>query len=442
MKKSLVTLLLVIATAAVAQQAPADPQAAQPSAGQQSSSQKTFKDPAESNAFYAAYKTEDPAGRATALESFLQSYPQSIAKSDALEILLKTYQQLNNTQKMQDTAQRLLQADPQNLTGLAVSTYLNMSQGQQTGNLQMLGQAAQTAQAGLQRLQSGPAPEGMQPADWEKQKKTFTLLFENAIALNALASKDYPAAQKAFTAVVAAQPDDPNSVFSLAQSELEQKPIVVDGLFWGARAVGLAQQKGAPAASVDQIQKYVRYKYVRYHGTDQGFAELLQAAAQTPTLPQGFTVAPAPSPADQAAEMIKGKTPKDLSFGEWEFILTSGNQQATDFIWTAADGIKGKAVAMQGWVATASPKSFSIFGTEDAKTNNKPDIVLNLDTAIPASKLPKPGTLISFQGTPDSYVAQPDFVMTMTDGIVKLPNAGPATGAKSGAKKAPARKKK
>lgn len=440
MKKSLVTLLLVFATVAVAQQAPADPQAAQQNAGQpSSSSQKTFKDPAESNAFYAAYNTQDPAARATALESFLQSYPNSIAKQDALEILLKTYQQLNNGQKMQDTAKSLLQVDAHNLTALAVLTYLNLSQGQQTNNLPMLAQAAQYGQTGLEAIATAKNPEGVPPADFEKQKKTFSMIFENAIGINGLATKDYPTAQKALTAVVAAQPDDVNSVFSLAQSELEQKPIVVDGLFWGARAVGLAQQKGAPQAAVDQIQKYVRYKYIRYHGTDQGFPELLQAAAQTPALPAGFSVAPAPSPADQAAEMIKGKQPKDLSFGEWEFILTSGNQQATDFVWNAPDGIKGKALAMQGWVATASPKSFSIFGTEDAKSTGKPDIILNLTTAVPAKSLPKPGTLVSFQGTPDSYVAQPDFVMTMIDGYVKLAAAAPT---KAPAKKGATAKKK
>jgi hypothetical protein len=437
MKKSLVTLLLVFATVAVAQQAPADPQAAQNAGQQSTSSQKSFKDPAESNAFYAAYNTQDPSARATALESFLQSYPNSIAKQDALEILLKTYQQLNNPQKMQDTAKNLLQIDAHNLTALAVLTYLNLSQGQQSGNLPMLAQAAQYGQTGLQAIQTAKAPEGVPAPDWEKQKKTFSMIFENAIGINGIASKDYPTAQKALSAVVAAQPEDVNSVYSLAQSELEQKPIVIDGLFWGARAVALAQ-KSAPQA-VDQIQKYVRYKYIRYHGTDQGFAELLQAAAQTPALPQGFTVAPAPSPADQAAEMIKGKQPKDLSFGEWEFILTSGNQQATDFVWNAPDGIKGKALAMQGWIATTSPKSFSIFGTEDAKTNGKPDIILNLSEAVPASRLPKPGTLVSFQGTPDSYVAQPEFVMTMVDGFVKLPNA-PA--AKTPAKKGTAKKKK
>jgi len=440
MKKSLVTLLLVFATVAVAQQAPADPQAAQTSAGQSTSSTKSFKDPAESNAFYAAYNTPDPGSRATALESFLQSYPSSIAKQDALEILLQTYQKLGNTAKMQDAATRLLQVDTHNLTALAVLTYLDFSQGQQTSNLGLLAQAAQYGQQGLQSIAVAKQPEGAQPADWEKQKKTFAMIFENAIGINGLATKDYPTAAKALAVVVAANPDDVNSVFSLTQSELEQKPIVVEGLFWGARAVALAQQKNAPQAAIDQIQKYVRYKYIRYHGTDQGFAELLQSAITQATLPAGFTVAPAPSPAEQAAEMIKGKQPKELSFGEWEFILTSGNQTASDFVWNAPDGIKGKQLAMQGWVATATPKSFSIFGTEDAKTTGKPDIVLNLVEAVPTKNLPKPGTLIGLQGAPDSFVLQPDFVMTMIDGQVKLPNVPAAP--KTPAKKATTHKKK
>ncbi len=432
MKKSLVTLLLVVfAAVAVAQQAPADQQAAQGAA--QTSSQKVFKDQAESNAFYAAYNTADPAAKATALESFLQSYPNSIAKQDALELLLKTYQQLGNAGKMQDAAQRLLQVDSHNLTALVVLTYLDQTQGQQTNNLQLLAQAAQYGQQGLQALQTAKVPEGVKPEDWEKQKKQYSTIYETAIAINALATKDYPTAQKAYTTLVAANPNDINSVYSLAQSELEQKPIVVDGLFWGARAVALAQQ-AAPQA-VPQIQKYVHYKYVRYHGTEQGFNELLQAAATQPALPQGFTVAPAPSPAQQAADLIKDRKPGDLSFGEWEFVLTSGNQQATDYIWNPPDGVKGKPVAMQGWVATASAKSFAIFGTEDAQTSGKPDIVLNLSETIPAKSLPKPGTLIKFQGTPDSYVSQPDFVMTMVDGYVKLPNAPAATGTKKTTKK-------
>ncbi len=441
MKKSLVTLLLVFATVAVAQQAPADQQAAQQGAGQ-TSSQKVFKDQAESNAFYAAYNTPDPAAKATALESFLQSYPNSIAKQDALEILLKTYQQTNNIPKMQDTAQRLLQVDAHNLTALAVLTFLNFQQYQQGNNQPALAQAAQYGNTGLQSLETAKAPEGIAPADWDKQKKVFSGIFQNAVAINALVTKDYPTAQKMFTQMVAANPNDINAVYSLAQSELEQKPIVVDGLFWGARAAGLAQQT-APQA-VPQIQKYVRNRYIRYHGSDQGFNELLQAAATQPTLPAGFTVAPAPSPAEQAADMIKGKTPKDLSFGEWEFILTSGNQQAADFVWNPPDGVKGKPVAMQGWVATAAAKSFSIFGTEDAQTSGKPDIILNLTEAVPAAKLPKPGTLISFQGTPDSFVTQPDFVMTMNEGYVKLPNATGATGTKksTGAKGATKKKSK
>ena len=44
--------------------------------------------------------------------------------------------------------------------------------------------------------------------------------------------------------------------------------------------------------------------------------------------PAGFTVAaapPPPSPAEQAADLVKSKDPKQMSFAEWELVLSSGN---------------------------------------------------------------------------------------------------------------------
>ncbi|HYE24947.1 MAG TPA: hypothetical protein VEG32_07060 [Clostridia bacterium] len=462
MKKSLVTLLLVFATAAVAQQAPAGdpnvaPQQQPPAAGQQApapapapgdpaaaqgqqgaqpeSQKKVIKDPAEYNAYVAAIQTQDPNARAQALDAFLQSYPQSVMKEDALEAMMKAYQQTNNVAKITEAGQRLLQANPNNLTGLALLSYLNRLQAQSGGPnaAQLLQSAAEYGQRGIQQMQTAGKPEGYTDEQWAKMKDGFRVIFLGAIGQNALQNKDYATAQQALREAVNMQPDNFFDVFQLSLAYLEPKPIVVDGLFWVARAVSLAQQQ-APQA-VANIQNYARGKYVRYHGTDQGFTELLAAAAQTKTIPAGFTVAPAPSPADQAAEMMrKGTPPAQMSFGEWEFILSSGNQEAAQTVWTA---IQGKLIKMQGWVMSGSGKTIQIAGTEDARNENRPDITLQLATALPAARTPKPGQLITFQGVIDSYTPEP-FVLTMTDGAV---SGGTAAAGKTPAKKAPARKR-
>ncbi len=433
MKKSLITMLLVLAVAAcaLAQQAPAAGQQAAPA-----QQKKEIKDPAEYNAYMAAVNTQDPNAKAAALESFLTTYPNSVIKEDALELLMKTYQQAGNIQKMQETGQKLLQVNPNNLTALALLAYLDRIQALQgsPNATQLLAQGAEYGQRGLQQLQTAPKPEGYADADWAKMKDSFKAIFSAAVGTNALQNKNYQEAVPNLLEAVKANPNDFITVYQLAVAYLEQKPPVVDGLFWGARSVALAQQQSPQAAA--QFQKYIRSKYIRYHGGEEGFNELLQSAQNTPTIPQGFTVAPAPSPAEQAADMLKQKDPTKMGFGEWVFILTSGNQQAADTVFNA---IKGKKLQMQGRVINATAKQLQIAATEDAIQANTPEITLNMTAAIPAKMMPKAGQTLEFEGTPDSYTPNP-FMMTMTDGT--LLTKAPATPAKKPAAGHPTTTKK
>src|SRR3954464_2542766 len=53
--------------------------------GQQGAGQKTIKDAAEYNAYVSATGMSDPGQKAAALEQFVQQYPNSIVKEDALQ---------------------------------------------------------------------------------------------------------------------------------------------------------------------------------------------------------------------------------------------------------------------------------------------------------------------------------------------------------------------
>src|ERR1035437_6961469 len=97
MKKSLVTMLLVLATAALVQQSAAQG-AAQPAAlvnqrdargaahpakaGQaaQPTQKKEIKDPAEYNSYVNAIQQTNPQLKSQGLEAFLQTYPNSVMK--------------------------------------------------------------------------------------------------------------------------------------------------------------------------------------------------------------------------------------------------------------------------------------------------------------------------------------------------------------------------
>jgi hypothetical protein len=410
MKKSLIVLLLAAASvAAQAQAAPAGQQQPAPGATAPGEQQKkVIQDPNEYNAYLAAVNATDPAQKAQLMESYLQTYPNSVMKEDGLELLLKTYQQLNNSAQIKASAQRLLQVNPNNLTALALLSYLDRAQAQAGGPdaATSLQEAGQLGARGLQAIQTAAKPEGYTDAQWNSMKDSFRVIYLGSVGHAALQAKDYPSAQRDLKEVVAAQPTDVNSIYLLALAYLSPKPPVVDGLFWIAKA----------AASAPQLLPYAKNQYVRYHGGEAGFDELLATAKTAPTIPAGFTVAPAPSAADQAAEMLKKGPPEKLSFAEWQFILTSGNKQASDQVWSA---IKGKPVQLVAVVVESSRESMKLAGSADDIDAKKADITLSLAEPLAATRVPKAGTQLIIQGVPSDYSAEGDtFNLAFTNGQV------------------------
>jgi tetratricopeptide (TPR) repeat protein len=422
-----VLLLAASVVAAQAQNAPATQQ--QPASGAAAAGQqqkKVIQDPNEYNAYVASVNTTDPAQKAQLMESYLQTYPNSVMKEDGLELLLKTYQQLNNSAQIKATAQRLLQVNPNNLTALALLSYLDRAQAQAGGTdaATLLQEAGKLGASGLHILQDAAKPEGYSDEQWNMMKSSFRVIFLGSVGHAALQAKDYPTAQQNLKEVVAAQPTDVNSIYLLALAYLSPKPIVVDGLFWIAKAA-----TGAP-----QLAPYAKNQYVRYHGSADGFDELLAQAKDAPTIPAGFTVAPAPSPADQAADMLKKSTPEKLSFAEWQFIMTSGNKDASDQVWNA---IKGKPVQLVAAVIEGSGDTLKLAGSADDIEAKKSDITLILKTPLSPVRTPKPGAQLVIQGVPSQYTAEGDaFNLTFADGEVLkgLPEA--TTKKPSGAHKA------
>jgi tetratricopeptide (TPR) repeat protein len=435
MKKLLLTLLFVSAVAAYAQQtappsAPAGSSAQPAPAAGPKQQQKTIKDPAEYKAYVDAVQASDPAQKATLLESFLKTYPSTVMKEDATELLLKTYQQLlatdpqKYTQKVLDTGQQLLQINPNNLTALALLSYMDhaLAQGGGPNAEQMLKQAGQYGERGMQQLQTQSKPEGYTDDQWNKLKQDFRIVFLGSIGHAALQAKDYKKAQDSLKEVVAADPNNFTNVFLLALAYLEPNPPVPEGLFWIARAIALAPPQ-MPATQLQTYQRYGRGKYIRYHGSEDGWDQLLAMAKTAPAPPANFSVVPAPSPSEQAGMMLQKSTPEQLSFADWQFILTSGNQQAADQVWNA---IKGKALRMVAQVVSATTTSVQIAASEDDIQANKADVELTFATPLTAARVPKPGAQITIQGVPDSYTPNP-FLMRMKDGQLISPPRQPST---------------
>jgi tetratricopeptide (TPR) repeat protein len=427
MKTSLVALLLALSAvassqnAAPAQAAPAQPAPAAAAAPQK----KEIKDPAEYNAYVGAVQQTDATAKISGLEAFLTQYPNSVMKEDALELLMGTYQQAGNQAKVIDTANRLLTANPDNTRGLVLLAYNERA-------AQKWADAKQHAERGLQALAKMPKGDGVSDADFAKQKGQLSGLLNSVAGFSALQLKDYASAQKYLRPAVEADPNNVENVYPLALSYLTATPSDdVNGLFFIARAANLVTDpKGK-----DSIVKFGHNRYVKYHGSEQGWDDLLNQAKTTPVPPAGFTIAAyvPPTPAQQAADIVKTKKPEEMSFAEWELVLSEGAPEDQEKVWGT---LKGKNLQMaEVQVISATPTKLELAASVDDIDQKRADIELAFPGAIPARMVPKEGDKINFEGTPVSYTPKP-FVMVMEKGAL-LTKAAPA----APARKPPVRRK-
>jgi tetratricopeptide (TPR) repeat protein len=432
MKKILVTVVLGFAAVAAAQTAaqPAQPsqgQAAQPAAP--ATQAPVIKDPAEYNAYVGAIGQKDPAAQISGLEAFLTQYPSSIMKVPALQTLMGDYQQTNNQPKTMETAAKLVTADSCNVRALTLLSYFDRlkAQGGDANATQDLADAKKYAQQGLDCLPKFTKPDGTSDADFQKLKDQMTGIFNAALGLAALTDKNYDDARKYLRAAVDANPDsqkDFSVVYPLALAyagprppDPKLTPDPLNSIWFAARSSVVA-----PTPQYQQqIEKYARDLYIKYHGGDDGWTDVLAQAKASPTQPAGFAIKPAPTPEEQAHNMVVATPPDKMDFATWEFVLSNGKQEDQDAVWNA---IKGKPVYMNGTVIKATATEFDIAASSDDIDAKKPDITLTFDEKVPLRLIPKEGTSLDFQGNPASYTPNP-FMMTMDKGLLPKPKVAP-----------------
>jgi tetratricopeptide (TPR) repeat protein len=445
MKKILVTVVLGIAALAAAQDAakPAQSQpsaapaqsaappaqaAAPPAQAQPAAPAPVIKDPAEYNAYVGAIGQKD-AAQISGLEAFLTQYPNSIMKVAALQTLMQDYQQAGNQAKTIDAATKLVAADPTNERAMFLLAYFDRlkAQGGDANATQDLADAKKYGQMGLDGLPKFTKPDGMSDADFQKMKDQMTGVFNAALGLAALTDKDYDTARKDLRAAVDSSPDfqkDFSVVYPLAlayagptPADPKLTPDPINAIWFAGRASVVA-----PNAQYQQsIEKYARGLYVKYHAGDDGWADVLAQVKANPVQPAGFTIKPAPTPAEQAHNMVVATPPDKMDFATWEFILSNGAQADQDVVWNA---IKGKPVYMNGTIISATATEFDVAASSDDIDAKKADITLTFEEKVPLRLIPKAGASQDFQGVPASYTPNP-FMMTMEKGQLPKPKVAP-----------------
>ena len=258
----------------------------------------------------------------------------------------------------------------------------------------------------------------MADADFQKLKTATAPIFDSAIAHDDANKKDYAGAIAAFTNELKAYPDPTmtqsgdglNDTYLLGNAYAQQTPPDLKNAAWFlTRAAQFAPDQAKP-----QIEKAAEYFYNKYHGSMDGYPAV-QALAKTNLFPPAeynpTPAPPPPSPADLAAQTV-ASTPdlKTLSLSDQEFILFNGKPEDAQKQW---DVLKGRRVQVPGLVISATADSVQLAVTEDNKQSKKADFTINMKT--PLKSVPTIGATVTFEGTFDSYTANPPMI-TLSDG--------------------------
>ena len=364
----------------------------------------------------------DPAKKAQGLEDFLTKYPQSVAKNVVLNLLVDTYQQLNQPDQALSAATRLMQVDPSNMKALYLSVAIKNAQCKKVLDAKGFAtdpapcdDAASLAQKGL----TAAKPAGTSDDDWKKMTDASYPVFDSAIAFDEVVSKkDFKAAVDEYRKELMLFPADQTKsgtglVDSLNLAETYVKlspPDMVNAVWFYARAVDFA-----PAGYKPVIEKKLDYWYNKYHGSLDGL-DAIKAQAQATLFPPGtLTIAPADTPAEKIHKIL-ASTPdlNTLALADKELVLSFGSKDDADKLWAL---LKDKPTPVPGTVIEATASQIKVAVTDDAKQSKTPDFVVNMKTPLTDKELEavKPGTELGLSsknqaeldGTYDSYTQIP-----------------------------------
>ena len=379
---------------------------------------KVVTDPAEYNDYLSALNIADPAIKAAAMEAFLAKYPASTVKADALEQAMAAYQHAGNTAKVEETATRLIELKPDSVRALAIVTYLRRGRAAQ-GEATALAELATGARRGLEALSRWTKPADASDEAFAAMRRQMTAIFNGALGFATLQAKDFANARRYYQLAFASDPNNLQDVYQLAIADLQTEPIEVDGLWYIAKATSLAKDN---EAAQQRIGEYGKARYKKYHGSEDGWQELLAAAAAQNAPPSDFAkkVKAAPSPAEIAAQTVREVDPASMSFSDWEFILSHrdaspANKEAAAKVWNAIQALQKNGAArlkIPVKIVTSTKDTIQAAIAEENQKDNKIDLLAVLKT--PLASPPPPGTPSEVIGVIVDYQTSP-FMFVMRD---------------------------
>ncbi len=243
-------------------------------------------DPAELGAYTAAIQTQDPTARAEALEAFIQQYPHTAVLTDAMEEEMAAWQIAGESNEVMKVAKRLLAADAGNIRALGIVVALDRVNAAK-GDDAALNEMCVDASGGMLAVPMWRQPANMSPADYVRLSNLLNDIFIGAEGYCAVEQKNYSQAEDWLQRALKIDPTNVQDTYQMAVADLESTPLNVQGFWYCARAIDLAQAAAIPQDATSMVT-YCKGKYSKVHGADDGWDALLTSVADEGAPPPDF----------------------------------------------------------------------------------------------------------------------------------------------------------
>jgi hypothetical protein len=331
----------------------------------QSQDSIVIADQVEYTVYTSANNQTDPKARAAALESFLKTFPNSIAKKSVLGVLVDLYQNPFDSEKELSAAQRLFDLDPANLKAAYYVVALERVRGTDTKapDAKAIAAAADTATKALAIAK----PSGVSDDDWKKQTDAAYPMFYSAEALDAemrsdfkLAVDDFNAELKYYSPEASKSGPALADTLRLARSYASSTPPdEVKAIWFYSRALDYA-----PAPYKADIELQLKYWYNKYHGDLGGLDDLKKVAAESLFPPDSFAIQRAPTLAERISKFAD-TDPDQLSLADKETILAHAFKADAERVWAK---LKDQTTPVPGTVISADASAIHVTITQQGAT--------------------------------------------------------------------------
>ncbi|HTB19849.1 MAG TPA: hypothetical protein VK708_17125 [Bryobacteraceae bacterium] len=378
--------------------------------------QKNWKDRAEYDLYVSIGQDQNPKTRLEKLLQWEKQYPTTEWIDARRTALLTTYAAVNDAKDGEDEAKQILANDPKDFTALYYSMLFTQGLFSQNQAPDVLDQGEKAAKAILESLDT--PPPNVKAEDWAKLRPQVELLAHRNLGWIAMQRKSWDAAEAEFQKTLMLNPNDAEVDYWMgtviaSEKKLDKLPAA---MFYFARAATYTGQGALAPAAQQTAMTYVQKQYKNFHGSDEGFNDLVAAAKADANPPAGFTI-------KNANEIAQGKAANEEEYAKAHPQETTWKNLKEAL--SAADGVnyfnmgmkdamlptlKAKVVKLEPAV---KPKTIEV-AIEDGKSDGTTaDATLKFEMPLPGKV--DVGTELTFEGVGESFTQSPFMLVLKVD---------------------------